>query len=470
MRVKSVEKSQEPLGTVSFAGGKGPRDFWCSTLHKSSPFLRIVRLAGTSKSRFVGGSKYQERSLSMKTPKQSKLKAPAAAASPRPLSLMDLEVPVRPLLTREEEIFLGSKVRQSLRRLRTLLPRHPVGYRRLLARMSEVTSGGSLMYTWLSFKDRIEADFGKATRALERAERWVENGDEKKARQAYRRGVKVLETYNLDPETLLQWSREVFESDQKPGAMGQLAEFPRLHRVLGRALEILANDRDRMVLPNLRLVMKEVFRYHPTGMRRSDLFQEGIIGLHKAVFRYDPTRGIRFSTYATYWIRQSIRKALIDKSRVIRVPQAVQEELRKKTCRLAENEADRVRRILTETVLFSAGDSDDSDDRFSFDVKDVSPQAAGSRGLHIGRVPKAVAEALESLSTRERDVLQRRFGLGGERPQTLEEIGTHLNLSRERIRQIEREALEHMKHDNDLVEVYEELDLVDGSGAALARN
>ena len=125
-----------------------------------------------------------------------------------------------------------------------------------------------------------------------------------------------------------------------------------------------------LVLPNFRLVLKEVFRYHPLGMRHSDLFQEGVLGLHKAVFRYDPTRATRFSTYATYWIRQSIRKALIDKSRMIRVPQAVQEQLRKSDSTLSARETDRVRRIMSETMLFSAGESEEGAERNSFVVRD----------------------------------------------------------------------------------------------------
>ena len=109
------------------------------------------------------------------------------------------------------------------------------------------------------------------------------------------------------------------------------------------AVVALERARDVLVLPNFRLVLKDVFRYHPAGMRHSDLFQEGVLGLHKAVFRFDSERGTRFSTYATYWIRQSIRKALIDKARMIRVPQAVQEELRKEESRLNETEANRHR-------------------------------------------------------------------------------------------------------------------------------
>ncbi|MCH2376117.1 MAG: hypothetical protein MK538_18180, partial [Planctomycetes bacterium] len=153
-----------------------------------------------------------------------------------------------------------------------------------------------------------------------------------------------------------------------------------------------------------------------------------------------------------------------------RVPQAVQEELRKPECRMNDAEADRVRRILSETVLFSAGDSDDSDDRFSFDVRDASPEPDLSLSLHTGRIPRAVSDALENLSVRERDVVQRRFGLAGGRPQTLEEIGTHLNLSRERIRQIEREALARMSNSQNLLEVYEDLDVLSRSSTALARN
>ena len=375
------------------------------------------------------------------------------------LSLTDLEIPVKPLLTRDQEISSGSKVRQSLKRLADFLPRHPLGYRRFLSRMSEVTEGGTLMFSWLSLKERMQEDLLKATRALSRAETLAPKSP-KRALAAYERGVKVLKTYPLDPETVFQWGREVCHTGRLPGPLGKIPHVEKASRLLARTLEVLEKEREKMVLPNFRLVLKEVFRYHPTGMRRSDLFQEGILGLQKAVFRFDAQRGIRFSTYATYWIRQSIRKALIDKSRMIRVPQAVQEELRKETNSLKDSEADRVRRILSETVLFSAGDSENSDDRFPFDVRDSSPSAELSQAFHMGHIPQAVSSALGELSTRERDVVQRRFGLAGERPQTLEEIGTHLNLSRERIRQIEREALDRMRRFQDLVEIYEDLDVV----------
>jgi RNA polymerase sigma factor (sigma-70 family) len=326
--------------------------------------------------------------------------------------------------------------------------------------MGEVTSGGALMYSWLSLRERITADLKRATGELERSEQ-SERKSPRRAAQAYERGVRVLLTYPLDPETLSQWSREILNESQGSRDLQRVERFRKIDRVLRKSVEALEKERDRLVLPNLRLVLKEVFRYHPTGMRRSDLFQEGILGLQKAVFRFDPERGIRFSTYATYWIRQSIRKSLIDKSRMIRVPQAVQEELRKAETKLKATERARVQRIMSDTVLFSYGESDGSDDRFSFDVNDPTAAFAGE-GLHTREVPRAVSDALRDLNQRERDVLQRRFGLAGERPQTLEEIGSHLNLSRERIRQIQQKAMARMRGSQDLVEVYEDLSVAGG--------
>lgn len=378
------------------------------------------------------------------------------------LSFSDLEIPVKPLLTREQEAQAGTEVKLSLRRLAELLPRHPLGYRRFVARMSEVVMGGGLMFSWLSLRESMASDLKKATKSFERAETLALK-DHVKATRAYESGVRILRTYPLDPETLYQWSREVADCRLPKGALAKLPRLQKAERLLSRVLEVLEGARDQLVLPNFRLVLKEVFRYHPTGMRRSDLFQEGVLGLHKAVFRYDPDRATRFSTYATYWIRQAIRKSLIDKSRLIRVPQAVQEELRKSESALTPEEADRVRRIMSETMLFSSGESDDSNDRNSFVVKDPSTPELGEQ-LHMGTIPRAVSDALDGLGTREREVLQRRFGLGGERPQTLEEIGTRMNLSRERIRQIEREALDRMRRLPGLQEVYEDLGMVNPVG------
>jgi RNA polymerase primary sigma factor len=374
------------------------------------------------------------------------------------LSFADLEIPIRPLLTAAEERCAGRMIRSSLRRLSSFLPCHPRGFRRYLARMNEVVMGGGLMFSWLAVRERMAGDLEVATRALERAERLAKSKPSA-AWKSFDAGAQILRTYPLDPETLYQWARDVVRSKAGECPLLELKRCAKVERVLKRLVERLERERDRLVLPNFRLVLKEVFRYHPTGMRRSDLFQEGVLGLHKAVFRFDPTRATRFSTYATYWIRQAIRKALIDKSRLIRVPQAVQEELRKEKSTLAKDEAERIRRLMTETMLFSGAENDDDGDRNSFVVEDLTTPELGE-SLHTQTIPQAVSAALEGLGSREREVLLRRFGLAGERPQTLEEIGSRMNLSRERIRQIEREALGRMRRSGRLREVYEDLGLV----------
>jgi len=382
------------------------------------------------------------------------------SSSSPPLAFSDLEVPVRPLLSREEEHRSGTSIQNSLARIARLLPRHPRGYRRFLARMNAVAQGGGLMFSWLSLRERMAEDLKKATRALERSEKLAAENP-KKAWRAFESGVKVLDTYPLAPENLYQWAREVVqgsfpEGPLAEGDVGRLEPSVKVHRILRRLVGTLERGRDELVMPNFRLVLKEVFRYHPTGMRRSDLFQEGVLGLQKAVFRYDPGRRTRFSTYATYWIRQSIRKSLIDKSRLIRVPQAVQEDLRRDQCKLKPQDADRVRRLMSETMLFSAAETDAGRERNSFVVEDRRHPELGEQ-LHTSTVPRVVFRALDGLDAREREVLLRRFGLAGERPQTLEEIGSRMDLSRERIRQIERDALRRMKRVPRLKEVYEDL-------------
>ena len=123
---------------------------------------------------------------------------------------------------------------------------------------------------------------------------------------------------------------------------------------------------------------------------------------------------------------------------------------------LSEEEAARIRRVMSGTVLFSTADNDDGGDRNLFVVRDTNEHAQ-SEVLHTNTIPKEIIKALDRLEGREREVIARRFGLEGEKPQTLEQIGTRMNLSRERIRQIEKEALGHMKQIPGLQEVYEDL-------------
>lgn len=389
----------------------------------------------------------------------------SAAKKSRELFRTELEIPVKKLLTHREELDGARKIAKCVARLKRVLPRHPAGYGRYMARMEEITNGVATFFTWHPMKETIADDLKAVRTAYARAETQAPKSA-KRTVTAFEKGVAVLLRYPLDPETLYQWSKEVAERSMTRNDLERHPRSRKAHRLLRRILEELDRERDRLVLPNLRLVLREVFRFPSKGMQESDLFQEGFLGLNKAVYRFDPLRNLRFSTYATHWIRQSIRKALIDKSSMIRLPQALHEKLYRHQADASDadrEEADRIRRLRGNTVLFSAMAVEDEDS--PFDVKDQKCHDIGPE-LQTREIPRAVAKALRRLSDAEREVVERRFGLHGSPRQTLEEVGSQMNLSRERIRQIERGALEQLREARDLHETYEDLSLVEASTAS----
>ncbi|MFQ5944707.1 MAG: RNA polymerase sigma factor RpoD/SigA [Anaerolineae bacterium] len=225
--------------------------------------------------------------------------------------------------------------------------------------------------------------------------------------------------------------------------------------------------RDQLIKANSRLVVSMARRYMGRGVPLVDLIQEGNLGLMKAVDRYDPERGFRFSTYAIWWIRQSVARAVSDQGRTIRLPAHLVENLGKieKTSRrltqelgreptqkeLAEEmgiEGDRVSDILQmagEPVSLEApvGSEDTSLlGEFIEDLDAARPPAIASESL----LGEEMEEALASLSEREARVLRLRFGLEGGHPHTLEQVGEVLGLTRERIRQIQTQALRRLRH------------------------
>jgi RNA polymerase sigma factor (sigma-70 family) len=390
-------------------------------------------------------------------------------------SLADLEIPVQKLLNHNQEIRLGTTIQIAFARLRRLISLTQEGRESYLRQMQRVLLGQQVVVAWFPMRERLAADIERLTELQAQARRSVPHGaavegeswarrgrgragraKQEAAFEALRQCTAILERYAVDPESLFLWARQIDSPRSSHDPLSWLDHDRRLRRIILRLVKRVEKARDLLVLPNLRLVLKEVFRFHPAGMRRSDLFQEGILGLHRAVFRYLPEKKTRFSTYATYWIRQSIRKALIDRSRLIRVPQAVQEELRSPNPKLPEQELQRVRRVMSDALSMSADEDWDHRDAIDFDA--VRPVASpGHERLHVGAIPQAVERALSTLDLREREVVRRRFGIGGDPVQTLEEVGVAMHLSRERIRQIEREALSKMKRGKELESLYEEL-------------
>ena len=300
----------------------------------------------------------------------------------------------------------------------------------------------------------------------------IELTDKKAARYGTLKGLKKLinekKKRDINPIQLNTLAREV-QNDYKQveSEVGiKIDELKAKWDRITKARTLVSEAKDELITHNLRLVINIAKHYAGRGLTLLDLIQEGNIGLMRAVDKFKYEMGFKFSTYATWWIRQGISRALIDQARTIRVPvhaadfynkvtraskelrqQLGREPTKKEIARILEvstGKIEEVFRAIQDPIALQTpvGDEGSTIEDFISDKDNPSPYSNTERN----NITEKIIKVLKTLTPREAEIIRMRFGIGFDKDQTLEEVGRHFSVTRERVRQIEAKALRKLRH------------------------
>ncbi len=285
-------------------------------------------------------------------------------------------------------------------------------------------------------------------------------------------GISIVDEAVRDKDLLDQILKEVSMDDPVKMYLKDIGKVPLLlpdeeTELAKKMMEGDENAKRLLSEANLRLVVSIAKRYMGRGMQFLDLIQEGNLGLMKAVEKFDYQKGFKFSTYATWWIRQAITRAIADQARTIRIPVHMVETINKQIrvsrrllqelgreptpeeiaveMGVSEERVREIQKIAQDPVSLETPIGEEEDSHLSDFIEDEG-SAAPTEAVSFTMLKEQLIGVLDTLTPREEKVLRLRYGLDDGRPRTLEEVGKEFNVTRERIRQIEAKALRKLRH------------------------
>ena len=371
------------------------------------------------------------------------------------------------ILTRHEETEIAKRLEEGRDIIRETVLGMPL-YTRLVAALEEAEG----VKEEEQEEDKHDEALSMSLQMLDGLLEKIQAADRRIARYGSLRDLKKLiqekKKKDINPAKLEMLAKEV-QAEYKRGESETGIKIDDLKAKwdrITRARALYSEAKNELITRNLRLVVNIAKNYVGRGLPLLDLIQEGNIGLMKAVDKFKYEKGFKFSTYATWWIRQAITRALIDQTKTIRVPVHMMEfynrvtkasrELTQQLGREPSNEeiakklavptrkVEEVFRAIQDPIALQTpvGDEDTELEDFIGDKNSPSPYSDAERN----EISEQILMILKTLTPKEEKVIRMRFGIGVDRDHTLEEVGRHLSITRERVRQIEAKALRKLKH------------------------